>query len=121
MWCNVNVCETSREDGMGCGTAGVRWKLVYVSSRYKLHVWELTAERVEVEAAASIERGGCVVCKAAAAVEVRAAACSTNQPRARHHRAPMPHVGSLAVRTHLRLEGFLDLSASKLQVGEDGA
>ncbi len=24
-----HVCETSCEDGMGCGTAGVRWKLVY--------------------------------------------------------------------------------------------
>ena len=77
-------------------------------------------EKAEVEVAATIERGGCVVCKAAASVEVRAAACSTNQPRARHHRAPLSHDGSLAVRTHLRLEGCLDPSASKLQVGEDG-
>ena len=99
MWCSVNVCETSREDGKWAAAAGVRWKFVCVSSRYKLHVWELTAERVEVEAAASIERGGCVVCKAAAAVEVRAAACSTNQPRARHHRAPLSHVGSFG-RAH---------------------
>ena len=37
----------------------------------------------------SIGRGGCVVCTAAAAVEVRAAACG-RPARARHHRAPMP-------------------------------
>ena len=48
--------------------------------------------------ATSIERGGRVVCTAAAAVEVRAAGLrATNQPRARHHRAPMPHVGSFGL------------------------
>ena len=30
IWCSVNVCETSREDGKWAAAAGVRWKLVYV-------------------------------------------------------------------------------------------
>ena len=52
--------------------------------------------------AATIERGGCVVCTAAGA-------------------AGSESRGSLAVRAHLRLlEGCLDPSVSKLQVGEDG-
>ena len=50
----------------------------------RLRAWELTVEKAEVEVVASGERGGCVVCKAAAAAGSESRGLrSTNHPRAK--------------------------------------
>eukprot|EP00325_Prymnesiales_sp_UTEX-LB-985_P005754 CAMPEP_0174695726 /NCGR_PEP_ID=MMETSP1094-20130205/2044_1 /TAXON_ID=156173 /ORGANISM="Chrysochromulina brevifilum, Strain UTEX LB 985" /LENGTH=108 /DNA_ID=CAMNT_0015892299 /DNA_START=614 /DNA_END=941 /DNA_ORIENTATION=+ len=89
------------EDGSWC----IEW--------VRLRLWELTVEKAKVEVAASIERGGCVVYKAAAAVGSESRG-GCGRPTNHVQKATVyccPMSVRLPLRAHLRLEGCLDPSA----------